>query len=219
MSSRPMIIDVFADIVCPWCYIGERRMRDAVERVRTRDADVEITLRWQPFQLQPEMPEEGLPWRAFAEAKFGSWAQAQAAFRQLEAAAGPTFRFEAIATAPNTVDAHRLILLARKSDREWAMAEALFAAYFAEGRDLNDPEHLVSVAAGVGLKPEAVRTYLASNKGKKSVAVSQDTATRFGIAGVPFYIIDGRYAVRGAQPVEGFLEAINKVRARRNGAE
>ena len=216
-----MIIDVFADIVCPWCYLGERRLQRALEQVRSHDQGFEATPRWQPFQLQPEIPEAGLPWRPFAEAKFGSWSQAQAAFRQLEAASeddGPTFHFDAIATAPNTVDAHRLILLARTTDREWDMVEALFAAYFADGRDLNNHDHLVAVAAAVGLEAEAVRAYLASNKGQKSVAVSQDTATRFGINGVPFYIIDGRYAVRGAQPVEGFLEAIDKVRARRNGA-
>ena len=203
-----MQIEVYADIACPWCYIGERRLRQALDRW----PDLEVEFHWRPFQLQPGLPAEGLPWRAFAERKFGGWERVEEIFARLnEAAAGEglTFSPDTIATAANTRDAHRLILLAAEHGQAWAMAEALFAAYFVAGRDLGDHEQLVGVAVGVGLAEDVVRAVLASDRYAEEVAASQKLAGEYGIQGVPFTIFAGRYALPGAYPLEVVLEAID----------
>lgn len=203
-----MTIDVFADIACPWCYIGEQRLFAALDQ-----CNYDATVRWRPFQLQPSLPPAGQPWRSFAETKFGGWDRARAAFRRVEQAAaddGIAFDFEGIATAANTADAHRLILFAREHGREWDMASALFRGYFAEGRDLNDEADLRAITVSIGLDADAAADWLASDAGRAEVAESQQFAQRAGITGVPFTIIDRRLALSGAQPVETFAEALDQ---------
>jgi predicted DsbA family dithiol-disulfide isomerase len=203
---------VYSDVVCPWCYIGEKRLEKAL---RERP-DLEVAVRWRPFQLQPGMPEGGLPWSEFARRKFGGEANAKAAFAHVAAAGEPDgvhFDFDRVASAPNTVDAHRLILFAAERGRQWETADVLFRAYFAEGGNLNDHEQLTELAYGVGLDPGEVRAYLAGESGVAEVLASQEEAGRLGIAGVPFYVFDGRYAVSGAQPVEVFGRVLDAVRA------
>ena len=120
-----MIIDVYADVVCPWCYIGARRLEGAI----ALRPDLPVEHRWRPFQLQPHMPAGGLSWPEFTRRKFGSEEHAKAAFARVSAvgaAEGIRFDFDSVASAPNTVDAHRLILLAARSESEWEMADALF---------------------------------------------------------------------------------------------
>lgn len=205
-----MIIDVYADIVCPWCYVGERRLEQAL----AQRPQLKVERRWQPFQLNPAMPAAGLDWADFARRKFGGIERAQAAFAQVAAAGAPdgiTFAFDRVASAPNTVDAHRLILFARQHGREWELAEALFAAYFSHGRNLNDPEQLVMLATSAGLDQDAVRDLLASDAGVAEVAASQLAAEQQRIQGVPFYIFDGRYAISGAQPVSVFVRALDQI--------
>jgi predicted DsbA family dithiol-disulfide isomerase len=116
-----------------------------------------------------------------------------------------------VATAPNTIDAHRLVLFAAERGQEWPMADALFAAHFTEGRDLNDADQLVAVAESVGLDAAEVRAYLAGTAGIAEVQASQEQAERLGITGVPFYVIDGRYGLSGAQPVEVFVRALDEL--------
>jgi len=203
-----MLIEVYSDVVCPWCYVGEKRLEGALKR--RPDLDAEIL--WRPFQLRPEMPEGGLPWREFAVEKFGSEGNMKAAFDHVARAGAPDgvrFDFDRIATAPNTTDAHRLILFARGSGREWQAADALFRAYFREGRDLNAMEDLMQTASEAGLDPEEAREYLAGDGGRAEVWESQQRAARLGIGGVPFYVFDGRYALSGAQPVEVFLQGLD----------
>jgi predicted DsbA family dithiol-disulfide isomerase len=203
-----MTIDVFADIACPWCYIGEKRLFSALGQ-RNYDA----TVRWRPFQLQPDLPSTGRPWRSFAEAKFGGWDRALGMFQRVEQAAEQDrieFDFEGIASAANTTDAHRLILFAREYDREWDMASALFRGYFAEGLDLNDEDNLFAITAYTGLDTDAAADWLASDAGRTEVAESQQVAQRAGITGVPFTIIAGQLALSGAQPVETFLHALDR---------
>ena len=216
-----LTIDVYADVVCPWCYIGERRLQEAVRAVRAAQADLDVALRWRPFQLQPQMPEGGLPWRAFAEQKFGGWDRAEAAFRHVQAAGaseGVRFDFARVATAPNTVDAHRLILFARERDREWAMAETLFAAYFTHGADLNDRDELARTSERVGLDGADVQAYLATDEGREAVEQSQEQARRLGVGGVPFYVLGGRYGLSGAQPASALASAIQQALAAEAGA-
>jgi predicted DsbA family dithiol-disulfide isomerase len=204
-------VDVYSDVVCPWCYVGEKRLEKALARTPGIEADI----RWRPFQLLPGMPEGGLPWAAFVREKFGGEENARAAFARVAAAGAPDgarFDFGRVANAPNTVDAHRLILFAGERGRQWEAADALFEAYFAEGADLNDHDQLAKIAARAGLDLEEARNCLAGGEGADEVARSQKEAHRLGINGVPFYVLDGRYAVSGAQPVGVFVRALEATR-------
>lgn len=200
-------IDVFSDLGCPWCLIGERRLDQALER----RADLEVEWRWRPFLLQPDLPKHGMPFRPFIEAKFGSHEKVQAMFDHITsvgAGDGLAFDFDRIANAPNTIDAHRLVLWAERQERQREMARALFRAYFAEGRDLTDPETLAQVAGEAGLDAEAARSLLRSSEGSAEVEASVAEAMRLGITGVPFYVFAGKWALSGAQPAEVFDRAI-----------
>ncbi len=211
-----MIVEVYADIVCPWCYIGARRLAMAL----AQRPDLRVERHWRPFQLQPDMPKAGLAWPEFVESKFGGFERARSAFARVTAvgaADGIEFDFERIANAPNTRDAHRLILLAAREGCEWELADALFAAYFTQGRDLGDHEQLAEVAASVGLSRAEALAYLASDEGGAEVDASQQEAYQTGVTGVPFYVLDGRYALSGAQPVEVFLQALDLAREAPSG--
>jgi predicted DsbA family dithiol-disulfide isomerase len=203
-----MQIELYSDIVCPWCYIGERRLR----RSLAQRPDLQVEFHWRPFQLQPGLTPDGTPWRDYAERKFGGWDRVEATYARLNEAAadeGITFSPDAIATAANTCDAHRLVLFAAEEGKAWEMSDALMTAYFVAGRDLNDHDQLIEIAVGVGLDPETVRSVLASDWYEEEVAASQQLADEYGIQGVPFTIFEERYALPGAQPIEVVLEAID----------
>lgn len=144
-----MRIEVYADVACPWCYVGEKRLEKAL---RNRP-DLDVERLWRPFQLRPEMPAGGVPWQEFASEKFGGAENMARAFAHVAAAGEPDglrFDFDRVASAPNTVDAHRLILHAAEGGARWKMADALFRGYFADGRDLNDTEDLAALAGEAG---------------------------------------------------------------------
>lgn len=206
-----MQIEVYADIACPWCYIGERRLEQAIQQ----RPGLEIVRHWRPFQLQPGLPATGIPWGEFAPRKFGGEARAQAMFQHVTQAGAPDgidFRFDRVATAANTADAHRLVLFAAEHGRQWHMVETLFKAYFTDGRDLNNTDDLVAAAVGAGLAENETRQFLATDRFTAEVAASQDMATQLGIQGVPFYVINNRYGLSGAQPVEVFVQALDQVK-------
>ena len=218
MNPEPntLEIDVYADVVCPWCYVGEAHL----ERALAQRPELDVTLRWHPFQLRPEMPAGGEPWRAFAEEKFGGWARAGSAFSHVAEVgerSGLSFDFDKVASAPNTVDAHRLILMAAEHGKEMETAKALFRAYFSEGRDLNNVDDLVTVATDVGLEEDAVRVFLGGDAGETEVWASQERAQGLGVSSVPFYVINSRYGVSGAQPPELFLQAFDTVAEAKRG--
>jgi predicted DsbA family dithiol-disulfide isomerase len=211
-AARPLRIDVFADIACPWCYIGEARL----ERALAARPAVDVEWRWRPFQLQPGLPAGGVPWAEFAEQKFGGLAHAERMFAHVTAvgaADGLDFRFERMASAPNTGDAHRLVLFAGRAGLQRGAAAALFRAYFSEGRDLNDPAALAEVGAAAGLDADALREHLRGGADVDAVLRSQEEARRLGVTGVPFYVFDGRFAVSGAQPEDAFVQAIDSATA------
>jgi predicted DsbA family dithiol-disulfide isomerase len=203
-----MQIEVFSDIACPFCYIGEKRLHRALELRPSLQAE----RLWRPFQLQPQLPKAGVPWQEFAVQKFGGMAQMKAAFAQvLRVAEGEGIRFdlENIYSAANTADAHRLILLAREHDLELEVAQALFQAYFSDGLNLGDPATLQAIAASAGLT-QGVPELLSSQRFVQEVETSQVEASQLGVQGVPFYIFNRRVALSGAQPLEVFLQAIDK---------
>ena len=204
-----MTIEIFADIACPWCYIGEARLAQAL---RQRPG-LAVERRWRPFQLQPNLPRTGTPRDAFFERKFGGadrMAQAFAHVAEAGRADGLRFDFERLAGAPNTTDAHRLVLLAETYGRTWETVDALFEGYFADGRDLNDAADLVAIAEHAGLPGADARALLGDSRFEAEVAQSQTVAQRSGIGGVPLYLFGDQFALSGAQPVAAFVQALDR---------
>ncbi len=204
-----MTVDVFADIACPWCYIGEARLQAAL----AARPGLGVERRWRPFQLQPDLPRTGTPRDAFFERKFGGGESVSAAFAQVTEAGradGLRFDFDRLAGAPNTTDAHRLVLLGATYDRAFETADALFEGYFADGRDLNDAGDLIAVAEHAGIPTADARALLLDDRFEVEVAQSQEVARRSGISGVPLYLFGDRFALSGAQPVAAFIQALDR---------
>lgn len=203
-------IDIFADVVCPWCYIGEKRL----QRALAQRSDLEVERHWQPFQLRPEMPREGIDWRQFVNEKFGGMERANAVFSHVAGVGqelGIELHFDQMSRAPNTADAHRLILLANSRGREWEAVNRLYRAYFTEGKDLGDLDELTAIASEIGLDADEVRAFLQTDEGLDIVRQSQEVAGQLGITGVPFFIFNSQYAVSGAQPEEVFLNVLDRL--------
>ncbi|MBB4637249.1 DsbA family oxidoreductase [Longimicrobium terrae] len=205
-----MKIEVWSDVACPWCWIGETRLLRALEQ----RPEVQAEIVWRPFQLQPDLPAEGTPWDELVRTKFGGPERARAMFGHVASAGaedGIPFEFDRITVASNTGAAHRLILLAQREGVGLAMAEALFRAHFTEGRNVGDTDVLADVAASVGLDREQVAAFLAGGELADEVQRSQAEAAGNGISGVPFFVLEGKYAFSGAQPVETFVSVLDQV--------
>src|ERR1700749_2364938 len=167
-----LTVDVISDVICPWCYIGKRRLEKALG---ARPA----TVRWHPFQLNPDMPREGIERKAYRTEKFGSWERSQELDAQVATAGrgeGIAFNFDRQPRTPNTLDAHRVIWLAGERGVQDAVVEALFQAYFIDGRDLSDRCTLASVAAGVGLDPAELNERLEGDTGLEVIRAAEEQA-------------------------------------------
>jgi predicted DsbA family dithiol-disulfide isomerase len=200
-------ISVTSDFICPWCYIGEKRLAHALERLPT---GLEVQLQWLPFELNPDMPAEGMSRRTYLSRKFGSWDRAQARQAQTVLAGrddGATFDYEAIQRTPNTFLAHRVSWLAQREGKQRALVEAALQAYFAHGRDIGSPGVLAEIAAGIGLDRNAVAAFLSSDDGAESVRALERSALERGVQGVPYFDIAGA-AIVGAQPAETIFQTI-----------
>lgn len=202
-----MIIDIVSDVVCPWCYVGKRRLEQAL--IKAPQPDLEIS--WRPYRLNPDMPDEGMDRKAYMRAKFGDDKGSGAHERLIEIGreVGIPFAFDRIKRAPNTLRAHRLMRHAERAGRQNDLAEALFRAYFIDGQDIGEIDALAAVAAGVGLDQAEARAYLASDADSEAIRAEDQYAREIGIQGVPCYIIDRRYALSGAQPPEAFLHVFD----------
>jgi predicted DsbA family dithiol-disulfide isomerase len=215
---NPLTVDVVSDVVCPWCYIGKRRLEAALAALRESDPDLPVQVRWHPFELNPELPAEGTDRRAYLEAKFGGPERAHAIYARVRAAGdtvGIPFDFDAIERQPNTLEAHRLIAWAqarREGDAD-ALVEKLFRAYFLEGRYVGDREELVRIAVEAGFDPDDARAFLASDALRAETAAAEDRARQVGVSGVPFFIFNLKTAVSGAHEPATLLEAIAQARA------
>jgi predicted DsbA family dithiol-disulfide isomerase len=206
-------IEVFSDVICPWCYVGQRRLEKALNAL---GEEHQVEVRWRPFELNPQMPRDGMERRAYRAARFGNWEQARARDAQLAqigAQEGIAFAFEQIARTPNTFTAHRLVWLAQREGVEEEVVRALFRAYFTEGRDVGDPETLVRVGAEAGLDADRVRQFLAGSEGAAEVRRSEERAHALGISGVPAFVIEGRYVIEGAQRPELITASLQQIAA------
>ena len=204
-------VDVFSDVVCPWCFVGKRRLERAIELLGD---EIVIDITWRPFQLNPTMPREGIDRQEYRARKFGSLARSEALDAQLAAVGrevGLDFRFDRIARTPNTFDAHRLLRLAHERGVQDGVAEALFRAYFAEGRDVGDHAVLADVAADSGLNRDDVTRFLAGTEDVAQVADEEAGGRDLGIDGVPFFVVQGKYAISGAQPPAYLAAAFREI--------
>jgi predicted DsbA family dithiol-disulfide isomerase len=200
-----MRIDIVSDAICPWCYIGKRRFERALLQLPAGAVEVG----WRPFQLNPDMPREGMERQEYLRLKFGAQGGGKT-YQAVEAAGreeGIPFDFAAIKRTPNTLDAHRLIRYAEGIGRQDEIVEAVFRAYFIDGLNIGDQDVLVSLAAALGVDEQAVRRYLASSEDEEQVRAEDDFARKIGIHGVPCFIIERKYAISGAQPPEAFIGA------------
>jgi predicted DsbA family dithiol-disulfide isomerase len=204
-----MQIDVISDTVCPWCFIGKRRLETAL----AERPDIGFDVRWRPFQLDPTIPAEGRDRRAYLKAKFGDSPQFKAAGEAIKSFGdelGIPFAFDRIERTPNTADSHRLIRWASSVDRQDAVVEGLFNAYFVEGRDLGDRAVLCDVAGQAGMDSELVEELLASDADRDLVLKEIAIAQEMGVSGVPAFVIDNRFLLIGAQDKAVLLRAIDK---------
>jgi predicted DsbA family dithiol-disulfide isomerase len=205
-----LTVDVISDVICPWCFIGKRRLGKAITALAGRH---EVRVRWHPFQLNPQMPKEGMDRKAYRTAKFGSWERSQALDAQVAAvgaAEGLVFAFDKMGRTPNTLDAHRLIRLAGREGVQGAVVEALFQAYFSEGRDVSDRQTLLDVAAEAGLDRGRAEAELDADEGLAAIRAEEAEAHHLGVQGVPFFIVNGKGALSGAQEPKAFLEAFER---------
>lgn len=208
-----LVIDVVSDVVCPWCFIGKRRLEAALRELKQERPDVVPRIRWLPFFLNPDTPEAGEPYRPFLEKKFGGpeklaqiWAQIAEAGRS----AGIEFAFERIERRANTLKAHRLIHRAQTQGSADALVERLFSAQFVEGQDVGDAVVLARLAAACGEEEGQTLAFLRGEEGAAAVRAGFEDAQRMGITGVPFFILAGRFGVGGAQPPEPMLAALRR---------
>jgi predicted DsbA family dithiol-disulfide isomerase len=207
----PLTVEIWSDVVCPWCYIGKRRFEAALEAFEHAD---ELTIMWRSFELDQEAPKvpEGTATERLA-AKYGTTleraTELHAEMTERAAAEGLDFRFD-LARGGNTFDAHRLIHLAATYGHQAAAKERLMRAYFTEGEAIADPETLVRVLADVGIDPVEARDVLATDRFAEDVREDELLASRLGIQGVPFFVLDRRLGVSGAQPPEVLVQALER---------
>lgn len=198
----PLAIDIFSDVVCPWCFVGKRRLERALALL---GGGVETHITWRPFELNPDLPREGIDRAAYRRAKFGSAEASRAIDTRLAAvgvSVGIAFAFDKIRRTPNTFDAHRLLWLAHREGVQDQLAERLFAAYFLEGGNVGDHALLADAGAAAGLDRWSAERLLAGTEGAAEVRAEEAHAWQLGIQGIPHFIVNGAYAVSGAQNPE-----------------
>jgi predicted DsbA family dithiol-disulfide isomerase len=212
---KPLKIDIVSDVVCPWCYIGKRRIEEALALV----PDVPVEVHWRPFFLNPWVPREGISREEYLTTKFGSVEAYKGIAGRVVAAAneeGLTYRPDLVRRQPNTTDCHRLILWAEADGKAAEMKQRLMELYLRDGGDLTDPEVLVQAAADCGLDAEDVRRRLATDEDVALVSGQAQEAADKGVSGVPTYVFAQKYAVSGAQAPKLLARAIRQVSAEVN---
>jgi predicted DsbA family dithiol-disulfide isomerase len=211
MTKPKLKISVVSDVVCPWCYIGKRRLEKAIDNLSDRfDFEVEYF----PFELNPQMPKEGVNQRQYLSNKFGGeerYNQITAHTTATAAQEGLTFDFAAQKISPNTRNAHRLIQLAKEDGLHVKLVDLFFKAYFTEGQNLADNKTLTKIAVAAGMNRAKVEELLDSTTGEAEVEIAERELQKLGISGVPFYIVDNKFGISGAQAPETFMKAFEEI--------
>ena len=203
-------LDILSDPICPWCYIGKAQL----DRALANRPDHPFVIEWHPFQLNPDMPAEGMDRRADLEAKFGGREGAVKAYAPIvehAAKAGLEINFEGMTRTPNTIDAHRLIHWAGIERKQEEAVDALFHAYFVETRDIGDHDVLADIADAIGLDAAVIRRLLGSDADRDDIAQRDAHSREMGVTGVPTFIVDQSHAVPGAQPTELWEKVIDEM--------
>ena len=209
--TSPLSIDVVSDVVCPWCFLGKRRLEAAVAAV-----DIPVEIHWRPFQLDPSIPPGGIDREDYIRGKFGDLDALDAAHERLVTmgkAVGANYRFDLIRRNPNTIDAHRIIRWATEAGQESEIVERLFTDYFTLGRDVGDQAVLADAAESVGLDRTATLERLAGPDDRNAILAEIAAAQRIGVTGVPCFIFGKKYGVMGAQAEETLIRAIRQAAA------
>ncbi len=203
-------LDVFSDPICPWCYIGKARLQRALEA----RPEHPLQIQWHPFQLNPDMPKEGMDRRTYLEAKFGGKEGAVQAYLpviQEGEASGLTLNLDAIGRTPNTLNAHRMIHWAGLEEKQNAMVDRLFKAYFVEGLDIGDTDVLAGLGADIGMERDVVARLLSSDADGDDISARDTDARHKGVQSVPTFVISNQHVVPGAQPTELWIQVIDDV--------
>jgi predicted DsbA family dithiol-disulfide isomerase len=214
-ALKPLQIDIVSDVVCPWCYIGKRRIENALALA----GDVPVEIHWRPFFLNPWVPREGISRDEYLTTKFGSVEAYKGIAGRVVVAAGEeglVYRPELVKRQPNTIDCHRLIQWAGTQGKSAEMKQRLMELYFRDGGDLTDVDVLVQAAADVGMDADDIRRRLASDEDVELISAQAKEASDKGISGVPTFVFAQKYAVSGAQPAEQLARAIREVSAEVN---
>ena len=202
--QRPLTIEIASDVICPWCYIGKRRLEKALALL---DGEVKPDIRWLPFQLNPGMPTSGMPRAEYRKAKFGSLERGRSLDARVAAEGrgeGIDFAFERIERTPNTSAAHQLIDLAQSQGKGREVVDALFHAYFEEARDIGNPDVLQTIATGAGVQGWPAQA------SAQAVAEREEGVRNLGISAVPTFIFERKLGVSGAHPPEALANAMRE---------
>lgn len=218
-------LDIVSDAICPWCWIGKANM-DAALAILEKEDGLRFSIRWRPFQLNPDMPPEGVDRAAYRTQKFGNLERSKQMDAQVAEAgrkAGLEFRHDLMLRTPNTVEAHRLMRLAEPSGHQHSMMEAIFRAYFHEGRDIGDRDVLAELGRGVGLDDATIAVFADGHAARHEVMAEDEAYRRAGISGVPSFVLDRYLLWSGAMPAEqmaaAMRQAITAIRAEKQAAE
>jgi len=210
MDDPRATLDVLSDPICPWCYIGKVKL----DRALAQRPDHELDIFWRPYQLNPEMPRDGMDRMTYLETKFGGPERAKAIYGQIESAAvaaGLNVDFSKITLTPNTFDAHRLIRWARDSGHQQAVVDSLFIRYFEQGQDIGDRDLLMEVADEVGLDKELLVRLYAEDADRDLLTNEENLARQMGVSGVPTFILSEKFAFVGAQETAAWLDVLDRL--------
>lgn len=209
-NSQPIVIDVVSDVMCPWCYIGKRRLEAALKQ----RPDLDVVVQWQPYQLDATIPKGGMNRQEYLNRKFGGPEGAKSVYANIvkagEAEKIP-FAFDKIPYSPNTIDCHRLIHWSKEEGHQDALVERLFELFFLEGKDVGDHAVLQSAARDAGMDSEKVAQLLSGDNDIDTIEKSIASAQKMGIQGVPCFIFNNKYVISGAQSPGVFLELLDQI--------
>ena len=206
-------IEIFSDVVCPWCYIGKRNLENALQILNEKDEQFESTLNWRSFQLNPQLKEEGILRKDYITNKFGEGANSEIIYERVRLAGeavGLTMNFDKIIMQPNSSKMHSLIYAAKETNKDIELIENFFKAFFIDGMNLTDFEIVSKVASDSGLDSETINGVFHDNLFEKFVQEDIIMSKKYNITGVPFYVIDDSIGISGAQPPEVIVDAINQ---------